>query len=58
MPQAGLSLVEPISAPPERHPIMEAIHRRRSIGKVTAEVPERSLIARFSKRAHGRRITI
>ena len=47
MPQAGLSLVEPISAPPERHPILEAIHRRRSIGKVTAEVPERSLIRRI-----------
>lgn len=44
MPDAGLSLAEPPTRRPGGHEVLEAIRNRRSIGKVSSDVPDRSLI--------------
>ncbi len=38
------SLAEPLTAAPQGNPVMEAIRHRRSIGRVTVDAPDRSLI--------------
>lgn len=44
MPNAVTSIVEPQTAPTDHRSVLEAIRNRRSIGKVTGEAPDRSLI--------------